>query len=214
MTYGADVLGDFYKRRNALRHLLLGRGWFDASKALEMALEYHRGVRKDGETPEVAHPIAVALWVWTLSPQLLHPQESVCTALLHDICEDHNVSFEEIENRFGPLVAQAVRAMTKEYRGRKIPEDQVFDAISRCPVASIVKPGDRLNNQDSMLGVFSPEKMVAYVTETEELILPAIKRARRRFPEQEPAYQNAKLGLESQVHMVQGLLSIHSPELA
>lgn len=197
----------YHKQRNALRHLLLGRGWYDACRAFELAASYHTGVRKDGSTPEFAHQVAVALWVWTLEPQLAYPQETVCTALLHDVCEDYDVGFAEIELAFGARVGAAVRALTKEHRGTKFPAAQVDDAIAADPIASIVKPGDRINNQHSMIGVFRPEKIASYVAETEAHILPVLKRARRRFPEQEQAYQNAKLTLEAQVRLLRTLVA-------
>lgn len=195
----------YRKQRTALRHLLLGRGWYGACRALEMAAGYHTGMRKDGTTPEFSHQVAIALWVWTLEPQLLHPEETVSAALLHDVCEDYDVGFEEIEVGFGPLVAGAVRALTKEHRGVKFGAEQVDDAIAEDPIASIVKPGDRIHNHDSMVGVFGPEKIASYVAETESHILPTLKRARRRFPVQEQAYQNAKLTLEAQVRLLKAM---------
>lgn len=202
------------KQRNALRHLLLGRGWYDACRALEFAANHHTGLRKDKATPEFSHQVAVALWVWTLEPQLLYPQETVIAALLHDVCEDYGVSFAEIGALLGGGVdvtrtVEAVRALTKEHRGVRIPQKQVDAAIAASPVASIVKPGDRINNQHTMVGVFPPEKIREYVSETEEHILPVLKQARRRFPEQEQAYQNAKLTLEAQVRL---LRSMQAPE--
>ena len=192
----------FAKQRVALRYILLGRRWYKAHDALVLAEHYHRGTRKDGVTPELAHPLSVALWVWTLEPLLMHPEETVCTALVHDLAEDYGISREELGDKFGPVVAKAAWALTKEYRSHKVPQDRVTEALASDPCASIVKAGDRLHNQGSLLGVFSQVKIAEYVRETSEHILPMLKLARRNWPSQEQAYQNARLALESQVSML------------
>jgi hypothetical protein len=56
-----------------------------------------------------------------------------------------------------------------------------------------------------MLNVFSLTKQKYYIEETETLILPMLKQARRRFPDQEPAYQNIKLILNSQIELIRAV---------
>jgi hypothetical protein len=53
-----------------------------------------------------------------------------------------------------------------------------------------------------MLGAFDLAKQQEYIQETEEYILPALKEARRRFPHQEPAYENIKHMLQSQIELL------------
>jgi hypothetical protein len=74
-----------------------------------------------------------------------------------------------------------------------------------CPVATVVKGSDRINNQSTMVGVFTPKKQMEYVRECEEHILPMLKSARRKFPDQEPAYENMKLVLTTQIAMVRAI---------
>jgi hypothetical protein len=54
-----------------------------------------------------------------------------------------------------------------------------------------------------MVGVFTIEKQRDYIQETQDYILPALKEARRRFPRQEPAYENIKHMLKSQIELLQ-----------
>ena len=70
-----------------------------------------------------------------------------------------------------------------------------------------MKAADRINNQQSMPGVFGEAKILAYVHETRTSILPMIKAARRHFPEQELAYENAKTVLFAQVELVEATLA-------
>lgn len=190
----------------ALRYWLQGREWYRALEALEYAREHHQGFRKDGTTPEVVHPISVALYVRSLHPHLDHPEEAVVAALLHDVREDYGVAPEEVEVRFGSLVAVAVDALTKTFRGTDRAPAAVFDAIAADPIASVVKAADRINNQHTMVGVFTTDKIAGYIAETDEWILPMLKAARRRFPAQELAYENAKLVLDSQLRLLRALV--------
>ena len=45
-------------------------------------------------------------------------------------------------------------------------------------------------------------KFEEYISECEKHILPMLKEARRIFPEQEPAYENIKLVLMSQIELI------------
>ena len=162
-------------------------------------------VRKDGVTPEFAHPVGVANYVRTL-PSLIDVETSICVALLHDVREDYDVSDAEIGELFGSGVATGVDLMTKKFRGVRRDDVALFEQMAFSPVASVVKPSDRINNQNSMVGVFTPNKLAEYIEETQTLFLPMIKKARARFPQQEPAYVNVQLMLESQVAFVNAVL--------
>lgn len=186
------------KERIALRHWLLGRGWYQAVEAMTYAEGHHNGLRKDGVTPEFSHQVSICLYLATLAPHLLHPEATITTGFLHDVCEDYDVEFAEIERLFGAQVADATHAMTKVHKGIKRHPDEVKAAQEKCPIASVVKGADRIHNQSTMAGVFGPEKIGLYLAETEEYILPMLKTARRRFPQQDGAYQNERVVLRTQ----------------
>ena len=79
--------------------------------AYEYAKELHEGqFRKSGE-PYISHPLAVACIVASLKLDT----DSVCAALLHDILEDckEKTCVEEIQKRFGNVVAELVEGLTK-----------------------------------------------------------------------------------------------------
>ena len=199
-------MSNFSKQKLALRYWLMGKGYIQALEALEFAARIHTGFRKDGVTPEFAHQVAICHYVRSLPP-LMFPEETIIAVLLHDAREDYDVSDEEIINRFGTLVAGAVERLTKVFRGDKKPMDRYFAEIADCPIASIAKGGDRVHNLNSMIGVFAQAKQLEYAAEGEKHFLPMVKRARRRFPQQEPAYENIKHMLISQIELVR---AIHS----
>jgi (p)ppGpp synthase/HD superfamily hydrolase len=192
----------FSKRRISLHYWLLGKGYLKALKAMDFAAEYHKGTRKDGVTPEFDHQISIAHYVRTLLPSLEFAEETLCVIFLHDVCEDYHVSREEIERQFGTRVADAVWRMTKTWRGQKMDEARLFEAMAECPIASIAKGADRIHNLQSMVGVFTPEKQKTYMGEVRDLFLPMLKKARKLFPQQEAAYENIKHMLTSQLELI------------
>lgn len=196
----------YSKRRIALRYWLHGRGYTLALEAMDFAEGLHTGVRKDGVTPEFDHQVSIAHHLRTL-PDLVDRQGTLATAFLHDVREDYGVDDALVRSRFGIAVADAVDAMTKEFRGVKRPEALVAARIAGCPIASVAKPGDRVHNQGSMSGVFTPAKQREYIAETRATILPMMKTACRRFPAQERAYENLKQVLISQIGLVEAGLA-------
>lgn len=197
---------DYSKQRIAARYWLLGAGYHRAAEAMDFAESYHGGTRKGGQH-EFSHQVAIASWVRTLASGLLYPEDTLIVAFLHDTREDYGVEDDRIRGRWGDRVADAVDAMTKEWKGERRDEAAVFDAIAGDAVASVVKAGDRIHNQGTLLGAFTPPKIEGYLAETEAHILPMLKRARRRFPAQDAAYENAKLMLMSQVGLLRAVLA-------
>jgi (p)ppGpp synthase/HD superfamily hydrolase len=195
----------FAKREISLRYWLQGAGYFDALRAMEFGSRYHTGVRKDGVTPEWDHQVSIAHYVRTLAHSLIHPENTISVVFLHDVREDYGVSHEEIVSMFGVQVAQAVDAMTKTFRGHKRPEALVFEQIAADPIASIAKGADRIHNFNSMVGVFNTAKQLAYIQEAETWFMPMIKHARRLHVRQEPAYENIKTVLRSQINLIQAI---------
>lgn len=199
----------FKKKLLTLRQQLIGAGYFNALKALEFALQYHKGTRRDKVTPEFMHQVEIALFAMTL-PNLGHREEVIATIMLHDVREDYNVTDAEIralfDNQgFADRVSRAVENMTKEFRGVKKDEQALFDAMAEDPIASIAKGCDRIHNLQSMVGVFKLLKQKAYIQEVLDLFLPMLKKARRNFPHQVLAYENIKHMLTSQIELIQAL---------
>jgi (p)ppGpp synthase/HD superfamily hydrolase len=192
---------DFDKYRISMRYWLLGKNYHRAVLAMEFASKYHTGLRKDGVTPEFHHQISIAHYLRTL-PDLRNQEDVLAAAFLHDTVEDYEVSLTDIESRFGEDVRRAVKKLSKVIKGyKKSPEDYYQDMVD-CPIASIVKGGDRVHNHQTMTDVFSKEKIVSYIKETEELILPMLKMARRKYPDQELAYENIKHALKGQIDLI------------
>lgn len=113
------------------------------NEAINFAYDHHRGqVDKAGEK-YIFHPMAVADYVHELG----YGYEYVIVAWLHDVVEDCDVSIEEIREKFGDRIADAVDAITK----RKPQGEKYADYMARVmanPIAIVVKLCDFKHNMD------------------------------------------------------------------
>jgi (p)ppGpp synthase/HD superfamily hydrolase len=195
----------YQKHLISLRAWLHGSAKHEALRALEFARPLHDGLRKDGVTPEFAHQVFMMNLARNFDPALLHPDETLAVLALHDVVEDKNVSILDIQAEFGERIARPVFLMTApegETAGEKAGR---FRAMAEDPIASVAKAIDRVHNVVSMVGVFTPEKVARYIAESEELILPMMKSARRRFPKQIPVYEITKLMISTHIHNIRTL---------
>lgn len=197
------MLSNYEKLRISLRYFLIGKEYYDAAEALDYAAHFHNGFRKDGVTPEIQHQIEIAHYVRTLLPSLEHPAETLTAVILHDLPEDYDVvPHSIIQEKYGPLVGQAVFLLDKNGKST----EKYFSGIASNRIASIVKGGDRSNNLQSMIGVFSEDKQRSYIKEVEQHFFPMLKTARRAFVKQEAAYENIKHILQSQIDLLKAVL--------
>ena len=196
----------FSKLRISLRYWMLGKSesdpaWLRPLMALEYAEKLHCGTRKDGYTPEFAHQLEIAHHLRTFSQICRSPDQVIACALLHDVCEDHDIGFEEIEQRFGRDIARSVRLLTKKHRGKHIEPEIYFSSIAEDPVAALVKIADRIHNLSSMGNVFTPQKQLDYCAEADLRFLPMLKTAKRNFPDLEGVFENLKTTLCLQIKL-------------
>ena len=79
--------------------------------ALLFAAERHDGQLLEGEqAPFVEHPLEVA----SLLSHAGYPDEVVASGVLHDVLESTDTPADELRYRFGPRVAELVRAVSED----------------------------------------------------------------------------------------------------
>jgi len=78
------------------------------TKAFNFARQAHKGVRRLSGEPYIMHPIAVAQ---IACEEMGLGATSICAALLHDVVEDTDYTVEDMENIFGPKIAQIVELL-------------------------------------------------------------------------------------------------------
>ena len=204
-----EPVAKFKKLKVAIKYWLLGRKYYSAEEALEFGLRFHTGFRKDKVTPEFYHQVTMAQYARVFDEILLFPEETYITIFGHDIMEDKDVSHEELSNKFGVRSADAIRNMSRKYRGKKVEIQEYYNNIKNDSIASVCKGIDRINNMQTMVGVFTIEGQKWYIEETEKYILPMLKYARHRFVQQERIYEALKHTLESQAQLIK---SIHQAQ--
>ncbi|WP_066628751.1 RelA/SpoT family protein [Labilibacter marinus] len=79
-------------------------------KAFELARDAHKGVRRKSGEPYILHPLAVAR---IAAEEIGLGSTGVAAALLHDVIEDTDYTYEDLEAIFGIKVASIVDGLTK-----------------------------------------------------------------------------------------------------
>ncbi|AQL06805.1 Putative GTP diphosphokinase RSH1 chloroplastic [Zea mays] len=154
--------------------------------ALKLAYEAHSGQKRRSGEPFIIHPVEVAR---ILGEHELDC-ESIAAGLLHDTVEDTDVvTFERIENEFGPTVRRIVEGETKVSKLGKLQcksegsskqdlkaEDlrQMFLAMTEEVRVIIVKLADRLHNMRTLTHM-PQHKQYAIAMETLQVFAPLAK---------------------------------------
>ena len=140
----------------------------------EYAKEKHKNqLRKSGE-PYIIHPLHVA---YTLAELGLDTQ-TICAALLHDVVEDTETTYEDIKNNFGEEIALLVEGVTKLSILFKTAEEKQAENYNKMFIAMekdiriiILKLADRLHNITTLQHLRRDRK-IAIAKETLELYAP------------------------------------------
>ena len=110
------------------------------SAAIHIATNAHHGQFDKGGNPYILHPFAVMGLLESTEEELQ------CMALLHDVVEDTNITYNELrEAGMSDRVIEGVRILTKQ-RGQSYEEYKELVFSSRD--AMIVKTADLTHNTD------------------------------------------------------------------
>ncbi len=191
----------FDKLYITLKARLHGLEYYRALLSLETAREIHKGLRKDGITPEFQHQIEIALFLLTLK-NVQNLEDVLICALLHDTFEDYPTALTEqwVIDHLGAHILRSLQFLNKNLWANY---ETYFGNLATDPVASLVKGADRVHNIQSMnRGKFTIEKQKKYADEVMAHFLPMLKKARKRFPMQIDAYYNVENMLKSQHELI------------
>ena len=150
------------------------------TKAFNFANQAHKGIKRRSGEPYIMHPIAVASIV---CDEIGLGSTSICAALLHDVVEDTDYTVEDIENIFGPKIAQIVDGLTKISGGifgdRASAQAENFKKLlltmSNDIRVILIKIADRLHNMRT-LGSMLPNKQYKIAGETLYIYAPLANR--------------------------------------
>lgn len=150
------------------------------TKAFNFANQAHKGIKRRSGEPYIMHPLTVAKIVCN---EIGLGSTSICSALLHDVVEDTDYTVEDIENIFGPKIAQIVDGLTKISGGvfgdKVSAQAENFKKLLLTMSSDIrvilIKIADRLHNMRT-LGSMAPNKQYKIAGETLYIYAPLANR--------------------------------------
>ncbi|RMZ59816.1 bifunctional (p)ppGpp synthetase/guanosine-3',5'-bis(diphosphate) 3'-pyrophosphohydrolase [Chryseobacterium nematophagum] len=148
-------------------------------KAFDIALDAHKDQRRKTGEPYIYHPIAVAKIVAT---EIGLGANSIACALLHDVIEDSDYTYEDLKKIFGEKIANIVNGLTKisimnhqnisvqseNYRKLLLTLSEDFRVI-------LIKIADRLHNMRTLESM-APDKQKKIASETVYIYSPMAHR--------------------------------------
>jgi len=148
-------------------------------RAYFYAEQAHDGQRRKSGEPYVTHPLAVA----NVLSEMHMDHDSLIAAMLHDVIEDTEISYEGIHTQFGEEVATIVDGVSKlthlEFETKAEAQAENFQkmvlAMAEDIRVIIVKLADRLHNMRT-LGAMRPDKQRRIAKETLDIYAPIAAR--------------------------------------
>lgn len=107
------------------------------NKAMIIAYNAHHGQVDKGGIPYILHPVHLA--------EQMDDEISTCAALLHDVVEDTDVTFGDLEKEFPQEVLDVLRLLTHD------DDEDYYEYVTRLknnPVAKKIKLADIAHNSD------------------------------------------------------------------
>ena len=148
-------------------------------KAFDIALDAHKDQRRKTGEPYIYHPIEVAKIV---ANEIGLGTTSIACALLHDVIEDSDYTYEDLKKIFGKKIADIVNGLTKisvmnhqnisvqseNYRKLLLTLSEDFRVI-------LIKIADRLHNMRTLESM-APDKQKKIASETIYIYAPLAHR--------------------------------------
>lgn len=106
-------------------------------KAMVIAYEAHKNQVDKSGVPYIYHPIHVA--------EQMDTENECIIALLHDVVEDTNVTFKQLEEVFSKEIIDIIKLLTRE---ENIEYDEYIKRIKNNSIACKVKIADLTHNLD------------------------------------------------------------------
>lgn len=107
-------------------------------KAINIAYNAHMGQMDKSGIPYIFHPVHLA--------EFMDTEDECIVALLHDVVEDTDVTFEELEKEFSNTVIEALKLLTHD---KSIPYLEYVKKLKDNPIAKNVKIADITHNSDT-----------------------------------------------------------------
>ena len=148
-------------------------------KAFDIALDAHKDQRRKTGEPYIYHPIEVAKIV---ANEIGLGANSIACALLHDVIEDSEYTYEDIKKIFGKKIADIVNGLTKisvmNHQNISIQSEnyrKLLLTLSEDFRVILIKIADRLHNMRTLESM-APDKQKKIASETVYIYAPLAHR--------------------------------------
>jgi GTP pyrophosphokinase len=148
-------------------------------KAFDIALDAHKDQRRKTGEPYIYHPIEVAKIV---ANEIGLGATSIACALLHDVIEDSEYTYEDIKKIFGKKIADIVNGLTKisvmNHQNISIQSEnyrKLLLTLSEDFRVILIKIADRLHNMRTLESM-APDKQKKIASETVYIYAPLAHR--------------------------------------
>lgn len=148
-------------------------------KAFDIALDAHKDQRRKTGEPYIYHPIEVAKIV---ANEIGLGATSIACALLHDVVEDSDYTYEDLKKLFGAKIAGIVNGLTKisvmNHQNISIQSEnyrKLLLTLSEDFRVILIKIADRLHNMRTLESM-TPEKQKKIASETVYIYAPLAHR--------------------------------------
>ena len=170
----------FEKLENTVREYNPGADFKRIRESYEFAKQYHGEQRRKSGELYITHPLAVAQIV---AEELHLDSESIEAALLHDVIEDTDATYDDVAKLTSPTVADLVEGVSKLTRIQyATKEDEQMENLRKMLIAMskdirviLIKISDRLHNMRTM-EYQTPAKQKQKSLETMEIYAPIAHR--------------------------------------
>ena len=167
-----DLISNTYRTLNEEQNKLI-------RKAFDIALDAHKDQRRKTGEPYIYHPIEVAKIV---ANEIGLGATSIACALLHDVVEDSDYTYEDLKKIFGKNIADIVNGLTKisvmNHQNISIQSEnyrKLLLTLSEDFRVILIKIADRLHNMRTLESM-TPEKQKKIASETVYIYAPLAHR--------------------------------------
>ena len=170
-----------------MRTVAAGEGLEETYKALQYMRQQHAGQFRKRSKYSVEkvlyinHPLLMACQAHAFG---IRDDVLLAAILLHDVVEDTEVAVEELP--FCNEVKEIVRLVSfsvPEGMTKKQAKEEYYEGIAKNGKACVVKLIDRCNNVSTMAGSFTRRRILQYIRETEQYVLPLADVLKNQYPE-------------------------------
>lgn len=151
-------------------------------RAMSFAREKHNGQTRKSGDPYIVHPLTMACNALSMG---IKDDNIIATILLHDVCEDCEVSPNELP--VNDKIKYGVELMTfsiMDGETKKTAKNRYYNMLLNSKEASFTKLIDRCHNVSTMAGAFTKEKLKSYIDETRQYVLPLLRKVKEKYPDE------------------------------